>query len=377
MVNENTIKRLISFVHNLEEKLISVKSIHDNLQELMIIVSKTHENINDDLQNMKKLLNQITNDQNNPKEDNQEQDNNMNGNRPRRSSLIHSNENNKKSDQLSRMKLSKSVSFSLEKRFSKETKNEPSDETIVPISSNPPINGKILTNIRIYEIEPKNGDYLRLLNVSNSDDYDLSGHFIQQNVPSKPLCRFRFPFNTIIQPGQTVTIWCGHTNDINPQPPYVFVWKEQRKWETGTECLTILAKPNGQSIAWYRNPFTNNIDQSSSDILLVHSKSNLISTDSPSILRISSRLSARPARLSAFNSFGNSKFPFTHSPNNIIHPDHNETSSNDLRSQLNQRVGLSYLYPRAKSSSFTGRTNGKQDFLFSQTEQQKQPTIKT
>jgi hypothetical protein len=64
----------------------------------------------------------------------------------------------------------------------------------------------LITNIRIHEIEPQNGDYLRLLNLSNSDDYDLSGHFLQQNIASKPLCRFRFPPNTIIRAGHTVTV---------------------------------------------------------------------------------------------------------------------------------------------------------------------------
>ncbi|CAF4858184.1 unnamed protein product, partial [Rotaria socialis] len=34
--------------------------------------------------------------------------------------------------------------------------------------------GNALTNVRIHEIESTNGDYLRLLNISNSDDYDLS-----------------------------------------------------------------------------------------------------------------------------------------------------------------------------------------------------------
>ncbi|CAF1671935.1 unnamed protein product [Adineta ricciae] len=288
------------------------------------------------------------------------------------SPIIHStNENLKKIDHSTRLKLSKSVSFSLEKtllnqRLTKETKSENSEESILPFPSNQSelssMNGKVLTNIRIHEIEPKNGDYLRLLNVSNSDEYDLSGHFIQQNTPSKPLCRFRFPFNTIIQPGQTITIWCGQTKDIIPQPPHIFLWKEQRKWETGSECLTILAKPNGQSIAWFRNPNSMNTDQSSSDILFVHSKSNLISPDSSSILKNSSRLSARSTRLSAFHSFSNPKSPFTHPPTNIIHPDHNGLS-NDLHSQLNQRVGLSYLFPRAKSSSFTDRSINEQTTL--------------
>lgn len=41
-------------------------------------------------------------------------------------------------------------------------------------------------------------------------------------------------------------IWCGSLKDIEPQPPHVFVWKEQRRWETGPECVTVLAKPSGQ-----------------------------------------------------------------------------------------------------------------------------------
>ncbi len=63
-----------------------------------------------------------------------------------------------------------------------------------------------VVNVRIHEIEPTNGEYLRLLNISNSDDYDLGGHFLQQNIACTPVCRFRFPYNTIIRAGQTVTV---------------------------------------------------------------------------------------------------------------------------------------------------------------------------
>ncbi|CAF1069296.1 unnamed protein product [Didymodactylos carnosus] len=65
--------------------------------------------------------------------------------------------------------------------------------------------GNALTSVRIHEIE-QNGDYLKLLNVSNSEDYDLSNHFIQQNVACLPTCRFRFPPQTVIKAGQTVTV---------------------------------------------------------------------------------------------------------------------------------------------------------------------------
>ena len=68
------------------------------------------------------------------------------------------------------------------------------------------LRNRIKTNIRIFEIESKNGDYLRLLNLSNSDDYDLTGHFLQQNTNEKLICRYRFPSNTFIRAGQTITV---------------------------------------------------------------------------------------------------------------------------------------------------------------------------
>ena len=121
----------------------------------------------------------------------------------------------------------------------------------------------VLTDIRIDEIEWKNGDYLRLINRSSSNDYDLTDHFIQQTIHSKLFCRFLFPFDTILRAGQTITvnfplfypfvslkfsskIWCGRSKGIVPHPPHIFLWKEQKNWETKPECLTILAKPDGE-----------------------------------------------------------------------------------------------------------------------------------
>ncbi|CAF4802903.1 unnamed protein product, partial [Rotaria sp. Silwood2] len=220
------------------------------------------------------------------------------------SSISKRSSNMKKSSQQSssRTKSPKSVTFSLDEnlhddqqqqqqeqhfieytqQLHNDTKNETFDEIITPIipysysnsskQNQLEIKSKIETitkNIRIHEIEQKNGDYLRLLNISNSDDYDLSGHYLQQTIDSKQFSCFRFPFNTIIRAGHTITIWCGHFKDINPQPPYVFLWKEQNKWQTEPLCLTILAKPNGQPIASYRNSPHIDPDQSSSDILFL------------------------------------------------------------------------------------------------------------
>jgi acetolactate synthase small subunit len=55
--NRSSIQRLIEFVHNLEEKLSSVKKTHDQLHELISVVSKTHETILEELATIKIELN--------------------------------------------------------------------------------------------------------------------------------------------------------------------------------------------------------------------------------------------------------------------------------------------------------------------------------
>ncbi|CAF1250966.1 unnamed protein product [Rotaria sp. Silwood1] len=461
MVNHNSIKRVISIVNNLEEKLSSIKLINDKLHELMSIVSKTHQAIIDDLVTVKTFLNQTIIEQEEDEiipidgtksewddDDDDDDDNDrfqskkLNKNiRGENSPFIHrtnriklnsasSNDsssiienysnslttkslsNMKKSERsLSRTKSPKSVTFTLDEnlhhqqqqQLQYDTKNETIDEITTPVipslyshslkQNQSELKSKmdnIITNIRIHEIESKNGDYIRLLNISNSDDYDLSEHYLQQTIHSKSICRYQFPSNTIIRAGHTVTVWCGHLKDIIPQPPYVFLWKEQKKWQTGPSCLTILAKPNGQPIAWFRNPSHIDPDQSSSDILFVHSKSTTgssdVSNNSSNSIKNNSHVNMRQSRYSSLNLNGNNKPPFAHSPNNPIHPDHNGTMiniPNDLRSQTNQRIGVSQLLNRPKSSPFSSHLGCKQDIITrnilqtQQTQRNKQTTVKT
>lgn len=60
MLNHSSIKRLMHFIHNLETKLSSVKTIHEKLQELISVVSKTHDNIVEELSTIKSVLNEST-----------------------------------------------------------------------------------------------------------------------------------------------------------------------------------------------------------------------------------------------------------------------------------------------------------------------------
>ena len=56
--DSSTIQRLISFVDNLEQKLSSVKTIHDKLNDLVSVVTQTHQTVLDELNLMKNILNQ-------------------------------------------------------------------------------------------------------------------------------------------------------------------------------------------------------------------------------------------------------------------------------------------------------------------------------
>ncbi|CAF2972931.1 unnamed protein product [Rotaria sp. Silwood2] len=505
MLNYSSIKRLIHFVHNLEEKLSSVKTVHEKLHELMSIVSKTHDNIVEELTTIKTVLNEAVIDQKQDEDeiipidatksewDDEDDDDDEQipriistkefesksvtnlctkdqqisspssrrtdrlslysassfdststnsstiENRPNSSTSKRSS-NLKKSDHSSaRAKSPKSVSFSIDENQESNTSINQNPESYIQnqesyiqpiekssteldntniqmttsmmsnsneilklnsdlmpelfkqhhdeVTTQPNIGfklGNALTNVRIHEIEPVNGDYLRLLNISNSDDYDLSGHFLQQNIACVPVCRFRFPQGTIIRAGQTITIWCGTFKDIEPQFPHIFVWKEKKRWETSPECVTILARPSGQAIAWARSSYRLNTDQSSSDILFVHSKSNIGISDTASIASTSFK---NNSRLSAFYFIGSNKPPFAQSPDSPVHPYHNGGASNvhnEPRLQINQRGGISHLLNRPKSSPFASHTGCKQDLIsmkFLRTQQatprHKQTSVKT
>jgi hypothetical protein len=101
-------------------------------------------------------------------------------------------------------------------------------------------------NVKIHEVN-KNGYYIRILNVSNTIDEDLSNYTIQQVVSTMPVAVYRLPPATKLLPGHTLTVW-SRTDEVQPQPPHTYVWQEQDRWGTGPECTTILSKPNGQVI---------------------------------------------------------------------------------------------------------------------------------
>lgn len=119
-----------------------------------------------------------------------------------------------------------------------------SNNSTVSTIDNAITDASYIGNVKIHEVN-KNGYFIRLLNVSNTIDEDLSNYSIQQMVATMPVAVFRLPQGTKLPPGHTITIW-ARTDEVEQQPPHTFVWQEQDKWGFGPECTTILAKPNGQ-----------------------------------------------------------------------------------------------------------------------------------
>lgn len=148
----------------------------------------------------------------------------------------------------------KDYTFDLFKNFEKTTfLNENKSDEI--LKSNLPITSNNLTpqssqqqhqqqgiieasftgNIKIHEVN-KLGYYVRLLNVSNTTDEDLSNFTIQQMVSGMPVAVFRFPKSVKLAPGNTITVW-ARTEEVSQQPPQTFVWNEQDKWGTGSKYI--------------------------------------------------------------------------------------------------------------------------------------------
>lgn len=96
-LQSNLIERLTKIFNHLEEKLISMKTVHENLFQLMTLVSNTQENIIQNLNYVQMLLNQ-------QKENSTSSEDSLS-----------TNDNPQISDQLTtNIKSSKSVSFSLD-----------------------------------------------------------------------------------------------------------------------------------------------------------------------------------------------------------------------------------------------------------------------
>ncbi|XP_072047809.1 lamin-B2.L-like [Amphiura filiformis] len=103
-------------------------------------------------------------------------------------------------------------------------------------------------DIKILEVN-EDGKFIRLFNTSSTNDVEVGGYMIQQNIGGHPVAVYRFAPRTRFRAGSTITVWSA-SSLAQHNPPTDYLWKEQNKWGTGPECTSILCKPNGQAIAW-------------------------------------------------------------------------------------------------------------------------------
>lgn len=106
--------------------------------------------------------------------------------------------------------------------------------------------------LKISEVNPS-GRYIRIFNSSRAETADLSGCVIQQWIGGHPVALFRFPLNTGLPPQQFITVWASAA-DIPSESSTELHWKQQLHFRTGPECTTLLTRPGGQPIDWYRAP---------------------------------------------------------------------------------------------------------------------------
>ncbi|CAM2097627.1 unnamed protein product [Caretta caretta] len=104
-------------------------------------------------------------------------------------------------------------------------------------------------NLKIAEVH-SGGHFVKILNCSPDKEEGIGEYTLQQNVSSHPVTLFRFPPRIRMKANSTVTVWTADAKVLH-KPPSDFLWKEQDKFKTGSECTTILCEPNGQAVAWY------------------------------------------------------------------------------------------------------------------------------
>ncbi|XP_008050147.1 lamin tail domain-containing protein 1 [Carlito syrichta] len=106
-----------------------------------------------------------------------------------------------------------------------------------------------LGDIKIAEVNTR-GLFVKLVNTSLDKELTIGDHILQQNVNGQTISLYRFPPNIIMQANSTVKVWAA-ASEAKHQPPSDFLWKEQDKFRTSSDCTTILCKPNGQAVTWY------------------------------------------------------------------------------------------------------------------------------
>ncbi|KAM8980818.1 lamin tail domain-containing protein 1 [Sarcophilus harrisii] len=108
-------------------------------------------------------------------------------------------------------------------------------------------NSNALGDIKIVEVS---GLFVKIINSSPDKELTIGEHILQQNVNGRVVSVYRFHPNIRLPANAAITVWAA-ASKVKHHPPSDFLWKEQDKFRTSSNCTTILCKPNGEAIAWY------------------------------------------------------------------------------------------------------------------------------
>ncbi|XP_075422900.1 lamin tail domain-containing protein 2 isoform X2 [Ascaphus truei] len=95
------------------------------------------------------------------------------------------------------------------------------------------------------------GLFIRICNSSPHQHVDLSGYVLRQIEDTHPISFYRFPLNTHLSALQHITVWASAAK-VSHNPPTDLVWKRNVSFRSNPQCITVLSRPSGQPVAFYR-----------------------------------------------------------------------------------------------------------------------------
>ncbi|XP_049747865.1 lamin tail domain-containing protein 2 [Elephas maximus indicus] len=95
--------------------------------------------------------------------------------------------------------------------------------------------------------------FVRVLNQSLEETADLGGFVLQQFVRGFPVCMYRFPSGTLLEPRHHITVWGEGTSRTKKHPP-ASLGRESVNFHSSLGYVTLLLNPKGEVLSEYQAP---------------------------------------------------------------------------------------------------------------------------
>ncbi|KAM4017594.1 lamin tail domain-containing protein 2 isoform 2-T2 [Anomaloglossus baeobatrachus] len=115
------------------------------------------------------------------------------------------------------------------------------------------------------------GHFIRIMNTSPDQDIDISGFILLQLEGGQVVSMFRFPHNLLLESRQHITIWASGAN-VSQNLPTDLVWKGRVYFRSNAQCITVLARPNGQPVSTFKNKELSSRPETTVSSLCKHQK---------------------------------------------------------------------------------------------------------